>query len=64
MEIVENPLKIDLHIRSINSYNKDFDTVEASAVENSDILWVKLVETNLDVFAITDHNTFNGSLKE
>lgn len=61
-KIVEKPIKIDLHIHSIYSANKDGKKVGMNKKENIPILVSKLKENKIDMCAITDHDTFNFSM--
>lgn len=60
MNIVEKYLKIDLHIHSIHSKDKDGDLVSNGTKENiGNILVPKLEEKGVNMAAITDHNCFS-----
>lgn len=58
-KIVKNGIKIDLHIHSIYSKNKDGDKVKNNSIHNLNILVEKLNVCNVEMCAITDHDTFN-----
>lgn len=55
-------IKIDLHIHSVFSSYKDGNCVNESTNENLDILIDKLEENEIGMCAITDHNRFNYDL--
>ncbi len=55
-------IKIDLHIHSAESYYKDGDLVSSSSIANIETLIGKLEDNNIKLFAITDHNRFNFQL--
>lgn len=56
-------IKIDLHIHSIESeYKEDKNIVANSTIENAEVLLNKLVENKISLFSITDHNRFNKDL--
>ncbi len=61
-KIVTKPLKIDLHIHSAASSFKDGDLVKNGTFENFGILKRKLLDNNIDAFAITDHDCFDYDL--
>lgn len=58
-KIVDKGIKIDLHIHSIHSKNKDGDKVKNNSIQNIGCLIKKLNEHNVEMCAITDHDTFN-----
>ena len=61
-------IKIDLHIHSIASEYKEptyadgSSIVKNSSADNADLLLKKLVENQIKMFSITDHNRFNSEL--
>lgn len=58
-------MKFDLHIHSIESkYKESHGIVDASTVENLDLLLKKLNEHKVELISITDHNRFNIELYE
>lgn len=60
MEKVANKgIKIDLHIHSIYSKNKDKDKVSNNTIDNLPVLVEGLIENNVELCAITDHDEFN-----
>ena len=58
-QIVDTGLKIDLHIHSSASFNKDGKKVRFNAIENIPILISKLNDNGVNVCSITDHDTFS-----
>lgn len=58
-KIVEKAVKIDLHIHSSFSKNKDGEKVGFNTKENIDILIEKLNNNNVNMCAITDHDYFD-----
>lgn len=58
-KIVDQALKIDLHIHSECSSNKDGDKVKSNTESNLDILVKKLTACGIGMCAITDHDTFS-----
>lgn len=58
-KIVDQALKIDLHIHSEYSSNKDGDKVKNNTESNLDILVRKLTTCGIGMCAITDHDTFS-----
>ena len=61
-KIVDEALKIDLHIHSIHSSNKDGDKVKSNSESNLNILVNKLNTCGIGMCAITDHDTFSYSM--
>ena len=57
--IVDLPVKIDFHIHSYASNHKDKDKVSDGKKENLEILIQKLIENELNMVAITDHDNFD-----
>lgn len=57
--IVETGLKLDMHIHSCISSNKDGKKVKNNTKENLPILVQKLNENNVNICAITDHDLFS-----
>lgn len=55
-------IKIDLHIHSCASAYKDGDIVKQSTIENLDTLITKLNENQISLCSVTDHNRFNYEL--
>ena len=55
-------IKIDLHIHSSYSKYKDKDIVKKSTIDNLDTLISKLNENKISLCSITDHNRFNYNL--
>ena len=60
--IVNKALRIDLHIHSSASKDKDGDLVKDSNIDNIDVLIKKLKENHIDMFSITDHDKFDYNL--
>ena len=58
-KIVKKPLKIDFHIHSVASNHKDKKVVKDGTVENLPILISKLVENEVNMVSITDHDNFD-----
>jgi predicted ATPase len=61
-KIVQKALKIDLHIHSIFSKNKDGDKVKNNTKKNIKTLINKLNFYNVNMCAITDHDYFDYDL--
>lgn len=61
-KIVDQALKIDLHIHSEYSSNKDGDKVKNNIESNLDVLVEKLTNCGIGMCAITDHDTFSYSI--
>lgn len=60
--MLNDNIKIDLHIHSSASSYKDGPLVSGSTIENLDNLIEKLEEYNIALCAITDHNRFDFSI--
>lgn len=60
--IVDKGIKIDLHIHSASSSNKDGQLVKDGTIEHIQTLISKLKENEVDMFAITDHDSFDSNL--
>ena len=60
--IVDNGLKLDLHIHSSESSKKDGKKVKNNTLENLPVLIQKLDEQGVNVCAITDHDTFSYAM--
>lgn len=58
-KIVTRGLKIDLHIHSEYSRNKDGDKVKNNTLANLRVLINKLNENEIEMCSITDHDCFN-----
>ncbi|MFV0287976.1 MAG: PHP domain-containing protein, partial [Mycoplasmatales bacterium] len=63
-KIVNNPLKIDLHIHSEYSKHKDRNKVESNTIENINVLLTNLKQNEINLAAITDHDYFSFELYE
>lgn len=61
-KIVLKGIKIDLHIHSEFSRKKDGEKVAHNTIENLPILVEKLKKNEVEMCAITDHDTFNYEL--
>lgn len=61
-KIVDEALKIDLHIHSAHSFNKDGDKVKSNTESNLNILVDRLNTCGIGMCAITDHDTFSYSM--
>ncbi|AUM62608.1 PHP domain-containing protein [Spiroplasma monobiae] len=60
--MINESIKIDLHIHSFKSFYKDGKIVKESTKENLDVLLTKLIEHEIKLFSITDHNRFDSDL--
>lgn len=60
--MLNNKIKIDLHIHSQSSEYKDGSIVNNSNIDNIEILIGKLEEYQINLFSITDHNRFDYNL--
>jgi len=60
--IATHGLKIDLHIHSSESSKKDGNKVKNNTLSNIPILIQKLNEQEVNICAITDHDTFSYSM--
>ena len=58
-KIVKSGLKLDLHIHSCVSRNKDGKKVKNNTIENIPVLVKKLDENGVNMCAITDHDLFS-----
>lgn len=58
-KVVANGLKIDLHIHSAFSASKDGTKVKGNTIANIPLLIQKLNEQQVNLCAITDHDTFS-----
>lgn len=58
-KVVTNGLKIDLHIHSSFSASKDGVKVKDNTIANIPLLVQKLDEQQVNLCAITDHDTFS-----
>ena len=58
-KIVKSGLKLDMHIHSCISSNKDGKKVKNNTKENLPILVQKLNENGVNICAITDHDMFS-----
>lgn len=61
-QIVTKGIRIDLHIHSVFSKAKDGKKVQNNTLENLPILIKGLLDNNVEMCAITDHDTFNYEL--
>lgn len=56
-------INIDLHIHSFKSeYKEETGYVSDSTIDKVDVLLKKLVDNNINLFSITDHNRFDFNL--
>ena len=60
--MINEIIKIDLHIHSAASAYKDDSIVKESTVEKVETLLSKLEENEISLFSITDHNRFDYNL--
>lgn len=60
--IVNKGIKVDLHIHSKKSAFKDKEIVKDSTINNVSILINKLIENEINMCAITDHDCFDYDL--
>lgn len=58
-KVINKGIKIDLHIHSIYSKNKDKDKVSKNTIDNLPVLVKGLIENDVELCAITDHDEFN-----
>lgn len=58
-KIINKGIKIDLHIHSVYSKNKDKDKVSNNTIDNLPMLVKGLTENDVELCAITDHDEFN-----
>ena len=61
-KIVEKGIKIDLHIHSVYSTAKDKEKVAENTIDNLPVLITGLIENQVEMCAITDHDNFDYSL--
>lgn len=61
-KIVDSGLKVDLHIHSAMSNHKDGAKVNSNTISNVGILIKKLIENEVNICAITDHDAFDYEL--
>lgn len=57
--VVYQPVKVDFHIHSAVSSNKDGALVKDGTVQNIDVLFRKLEDNHVNMAAITDHDCFD-----
>lgn len=57
--IVEELVKIDLHIHSVASQKKDKSKVDKNTIENTEVLVNNLKKNKVDMISVTDHNAFD-----
>lgn len=60
--MINSIINVDLHIHSHASEYKDGELVKNGTIENLPVLFDKLNENNVALFAITDHNRFDASM--
>ena len=58
-KIVKTGLKIDLHIHSCFSAKKDGKKVKGNTIQNVPVLIEKLTTQDVNICAITDHDSFS-----
>jgi len=58
-KIVEKGIKIDLHIHSVYSSEKDGEKVKNNTIGSLPVLVQGLIGNEVELCAITDHDTFN-----
>ena len=63
-KVVDKGIKIDLHIHSFYSKAKDPDKVMDNTIDNLSVLVNGLLEQQVEMCAITDHDTFNYAIYE
>ena len=61
-KIVNEAVKVDLHIHSCYSSGKDGNKVAANTEKNISILVKGLIDNEVNIAAITDHDTFSYSM--
>lgn len=61
-KIVKKGIKIDLHIHSVFSKNKDGNKVAYNTKDNLSVLVQKLISNEVEMCAITDHDNFDYSI--
>lgn len=57
--VVYTPVKIDLHVHSAASSNRDGTLVKDGTVQNIDVLFRRLEDNHVNMAAITDHDCFD-----
>ncbi|WP_297182161.1 hypothetical protein [uncultured Enorma sp.] len=57
--VVYKPVKVDFHIHSASSSNKDGMLVKGGTAQNIDVLFRKLEDNHVNMTAITDHDCFD-----
>ena len=63
--MINNNIKIDLHIHSAASaYKEDNEIVKDSTKENIHVLINQLLQRGINLFSFTDHNRFDNELFE
>ena len=63
--MINNNIKIDLHIHSAaSSYKEDNEIVKNSTKENIHVLINQLLQRGINLFSFTDHNRFDNELFE
>lgn len=60
--IVDKLVKVDFHIHSVASEDKDGSKVEFNTLEHVNVLYEKLVKNEINMAAITDHNAFDYNM--
>ena len=60
--MINSIINVDLHIHSASSEYKDGKLVESGTIENLPVLFGKLEEFKISLFAITDHNRFDPEM--
>lgn len=61
-KVVKQNLRVDFHIHSAASKHKDGDKVSTNTIENLHVLINKLIENELDMISISDHDCFDYNL--
>lgn len=61
-KVIDKGIKIDLHIHSVYSKNKDKEKVSNNTIDNLPILVKGLTENEVNLCAITDHDEFNYAI--
>lgn len=61
-KVVDKPIKIDLHMHSCFSSDKDGKKVASNTKNNLQVLIKGLVDNNVNMVSVTDHDTFNYDL--
>ena len=60
--MINSIINVDLHIHSKSSEYKDHETVVNGTIDNLPILFAKLEQYKVGLFAITDHNRFDPDM--